>query len=73
MAVGLSPMKPLHAAPMRLDFFVAGGITSAKAKPLRHTQKKYEIIVSTIAQKGQSKSCLKLFLPFAEKSEKIAP
>lgn len=61
MAVGLSPMKPLHAAPMRLDFFVAGGITSAKAKPLRHTQKKYESIVSTIAQKGQSKSCLKLF------------
>lgn len=73
MAVGLSPMKPLHAAPMRLDFFVAGGIASAKAKPLRHTQKKYESIVSTIAQKGQSKSCLKLFLPFDEKSEKIAP
>lgn len=73
MAVGLSPMKPLHAASMRLDFFVAGGIASAEAIPLRHTQKKYESIVSTIAQKGQPKSCLKLFLPFAEKSEKIAP
>jgi len=48
-------------------------VASAEAKPLRHTQKKYESIVSTIAQKGQSKSCLKLFLPFAEKSEKIAP
>ena len=48
-------------------------VASAEAKPLRHTQKKYESIVSTIAQKGQSKSCLKLFFPFAEKSEKIAP
>ena len=45
MAVGLSPMKPLHAAPMRLDFFAAGGITSAKAKPLRRTRTLHKSVV----------------------------
>lgn len=65
MAVGLSPMKPLHAAPMRLDF----SLQEETPTPHANTAQKCR----TIAQKGQSKSCLKLFLPFAEKSEKIAP
>ena len=42
MAVGLSPMKPLHAAPMRLDFFVAGGNPYA-ARPQEREKRRREV------------------------------
>ena len=65
MAVGLSPMKPLHAASMRLDFFVAGGNPYAARE---HCTK-----VSYHRAERSIKKLLETFFPFAEKSEKIAP
>ena len=48
------PLEPLQAAPMRLDFFVAGG-----ESPLRiNTRKQYEREVNPIARKGQGRNSL---------------
>lgn len=65
MAVGLSPMKPFTLHLCGLTFSLQGETPTPHANTAQKCR--------TIAQKGQSKSCLKLFLPFAEKSEKIAP